>query len=753
MSRLAPSPAGARSGPLPRPVGLAGGHRSAAGAIGRSDAVLAAAVVAIVAVMIVPIPPSLLDVLIVVNITFSVTILLLTLNVREPLEFSAFPSLLLVATLFRLSLNVSAARLVLLEAHAGEVINAFGNVVVGGNPVVGIVVFLILIVIQYVVVTNGAGRVSEVAARFTLDAMPGKQMSIDADLNAGLITPEEARARRAAVEREADFYGAMDGASKFVKGDAVAALVIIAVNIIGGLTIGLVQHGLSLPQALQTYTVLTVGDGLVNEISALLVSVATGILVTRGAGDEGLGGQLAGQLMGRPRLFLVAGGVLILLAFVPGFPTVVFLAGGATVGASGWLLSRREPAASLALEAPASPPALPAGEPPVDALRVEPLELALGYALVGLVDGAAAGAAGGLVERIGLIRRQIAAELGLLVPTVRIRDDLLLEPETYVINLRGAELARGRVDPTRLLCMDPAGGELALNGVPATEPVFGLPALWISLADRERAESLGYTVVDATSVLATHLAETIRRHAGEILGRAETTALLDHLKTEHPGLVEELVPSVVTVGEIQRVLAGLLRERVPVRDLATILGAVGEAARTSKETVVLVEAARHALARTITQRHRAADGSVHALVLAPDLEHRLAEAVTIQGGSVALELGPAEIRSVLDGVEVALRRLTDAGQRPLLLCGARIRAAVRHLLARRFPQLAVVAYEELVPGVPVVVHGQVEVAAGQVEATAGQGEGIVAPTPGAGRSTGAPRRPTPAASGSVEAAG
>ncbi len=686
--------------------------RTLGGVLGRSDFILAAAVVAIVAMMIVPLPPVLLDVLIILNITFSVTILLLTLNVREPVEFGAFPPLLLIATLFRLALNVSASRLVLLEAHAGEVINAFGNVVVGGNTVVGIVVFLILVVIQYVVVTNGAGRVSEVAARFTLDAMPGKQMSIDADLNAGLITAEEARLRRRAIEREADFYGAMDGASKFVKGDAIAAMVIIVVNIVGGLTIGLLQHGFSLDQALRTYTVLTVGDGLVNEISALLVSVAAGILVTRGTSDHGLGTDLAEQLLARPRLFVVVGGILVVVGLVPGFPTLIFLAAGLLVASAGWMIGggaapRQAETPTPSQPEPAAP--TPAIEAVLDTLRVEPLELAVGYGLVGLIDGSAGNPTGGLVERIGLIRRQIATELGLIVPTVRVHDDLTLDADAYTISLRGAEIARGRVDPSRLLVIDPRGGEIAVDGVPTTDPVFGVPAVWISVTDRERAEALGYTVVDAASVVATHLAETIRRHAGEILGRAETNRLLDLVRSEAPGIVEEIVPNLLSVGEIERILAGLLREQVPIRDLVTILGAAADAARSTKEPALLVEAVRHALARVISLRHRGPDGSIHAVAVAPTTDSRLAEAVVVGSGRISLELGPNESRALLEAIGGAIRILTEAGHPPLLLCRTRTRAAVRSLVERQFPQLAVVAYEEIVPSVPVVVHGQVEI--------------------------------------------
>jgi flagellar biosynthesis protein FlhA len=685
----------------------------------RSDALLAGAVVGIVAMMIIPLPSMLLDVLIVLNITFSLTILLVSLNIREPLEFSAFPPLLLIATLFRLGLNVSAARLILLNAHAGDVISAFGKVVVGGNTVVGIVVFLILVVIQYVVITNGAGRVSEVAARFTLDAMPGKQMSIDADLNAGLITPEEARHRRRAIEHESDFYGAMDGASKFVKGDAVAALVIIVVNIVGGLTVGVMQKGFDIGMALTTYTVLTVGDGLVNEISALLISIATGVLVTRSGSEEGLGTDLGTQLLSRPKLFMVVGGALILIGVVPGFPTMIFATSGAVVAGGGYFLSQSRASEALAfaaaggggttglLAAPSSLPALGSGsESPLDALKVETMELEVGYGLVGLVEG---GAAGGLVERIGLIRRQIATELGLIVPTVRIRDDLVLDQNAYVIKLRGSEISRGTVDPTKMLCMDPNGGEIAVSGIPTTEPVFGLPASWISIADRERAESLGYTVVDAASVLATHLAETIRRHAHEILGRPETNQLLDGLKRDQPGLVEELVPALVSIGDVEKVLQGLLRERVPIRDLSTILEAVADGARSTKEPLFLTEAVRHALSRAISMRYRAPDGAIHAVALAPDLDTRLGASVMVQPGYVGLELSGSDSRMLIEAIDKALRSLATQRYQPILLCTTRIRLALRNLTERHMPQLTVLSYEEILPSVSVQVHAQVEV--------------------------------------------
>jgi flagellar biosynthesis protein FlhA len=672
-------------------------------ALRRSDFIVAGAVVGIVAMMIIPLPAPLLDILIILNLTLSLTVLLTAMNVQQPLEFGAFPSLLLLTTLFRLGLNISAARLILLDAHAGAVINAFGQVVVGGNTIVGIVVFLILIVIQWVVITNGSGRVSEVAARFTLDAMPGKQMSIDADLNAGLITADDARARRLGIEHEADFYGAMDGASKFVKGDAVAALVIIAVNVIGGLSIGILQLGFDPGSAISTYTVLTVGEGLVSQIGSILVSTAMGILVTRGSSNEGLGTDLGAQILARPKLLMVVGGVLVVLGIVPGFPTFTFLAAGGLVVTLGWYLSRPKP--ETVVVEPIAAPALTAGDTPYDALKVETMELEVGYGLFGLVDG---GGTGGLVERVGLIRRQLAQELGLVVPTVRIHDDLALPAESYVIKLRGAEIARGAVYPQRLLCMDPGGGELAVDGIPTVEPVFGLPATWILPSDRDQAEALGYTVVDAPSALATHLSETIRRFAHEILGRQEARALLDALKQEQPALVDEIVPGIVSLGDVQKVLQALLRERIPIRDLRTILEALADASRTIKEPLLLAEAARHALARAISQRFRSPDGAIHTIALAPALDTRLGAAVMLQPGYVGLELPGQEARRVVEAITESLRPLVDRGHSPVLLCTTRIRLALRNLTERQLPALAILSYEEILPSIPVQVHAQVE---------------------------------------------
>nr|MBO2478378.1 flagellar biosynthesis protein FlhA [Bacillota bacterium] len=532
------------------------------------DITIVLAVVLIVVMMVVPLPTGLIDLLLAVNISLALLVLMLTMNVRHPLEFSVFPTLLLVLTLFRLALNVSTTRLILLQAHAGSIIQAFGNFVVGGNYVVGFVVFLILVVIQFIVITRGAERVAEVAARFTLDAMPGKQMSIDADLNAGLITEEQARQRRLDIQREADFYGAMDGASKFVKGDAIAGLIITAVNILGGFAVGVGQRGMDISEALQRYTLLTVGDGLVTQIPALLIATATGIIITRAASEASLGRDVTGQLAAEPRVLMVAAGTLVAFALIPGLPFVPFMALAVLMGGLG-MVARREQERSKA------PPPKPQPEPAADRrpesvlglLHVDPMEIEIGYGLIPLVD---VEQGGDVLERISMIRRQMALELGIVVPSIRIRDNMELNANAYVVRIKGVEVGRGELMPTHYLAMD-SGATAKIPGIETREPAFGLPALWISPSDRAAAEQAGYTVVDASAVLATHLTEIIRRHAADLLGRQETKALLDKVKEEFPAVVEELVPELLSIGEVQRVLQGLLREGVPIRNLVVIL--------------------------------------------------------------------------------------------------------------------------------------------------------------------------------------
>ncbi|HEY1586582.1 MAG TPA: flagellar biosynthesis protein FlhA, partial [Polyangia bacterium] len=523
----------------------------------------------------------------------------------------------LFTTLLRLAINVSVTRLILLHGDAGGVIRAFGNVVVGGNLVVGLVVFLILIVIQFVVITNGAGRVAEVAARFTLDAMPGKQMAIDADLNAGQITDDEARVRRADIRKEADFYGAMDGASKFVKGDAVAGVVIVSVNLIGGIVVGVLQHHLSFSDAIHRYSLLTIGDGLAAQIPALLISTATGILVTRSASSSDLGSEITSQLLRQPRVPMLAGGVILLIGLVPGLPNLpFFVVGGALVFIGRAIKGRESAIADLESkkeEAPAAQPQTP-GDAAIGALTVDPLELAIGFGLVPLVDASSGGA---LLARVGVVRRQIAAELGIVIAPVRIHDEVTLEPHEYVVRVRGNEVARGRVIPGHKLAMNAGDASPGLAGIPTIEPAFGLPAVWIEDGARAEAEALGYTVVDSESMIVTHLTELIRAYAAELLTRQETKQLLDTLRDQNAAAVEDVVPDKLGLGEVQRVLQQLLREHVSIRDLGTILESIGDRAATTREPVTLVEAARQTLARSITASYLDEHRTLHAIQLEP----------------------------------------------------------------------------------------------------------------------------------------
>ncbi len=676
--------------------------------LNNSDVLLATAVVAIVAMMIIPLPSLLLDILIALNIGLAVTVLLVSLYIQEPLDFSVFPSLLLILTLFRLSLNISATRLILLQAHAGKVITAFGNFVVGGNYVVGIVVFLILMIIQFIVITNGAGRVAEVAARFTLDAMPGKQMSIDADLNAGLITEDEARTRRKAVEQEADFYGAMDGASKFVKGDAIAAIAIVLVNIIGGFAIGVLQLNMSLLESLQTYTLLTVGEGLVSQIPALLISTATGIIVTRTAADENMGSDVVRQVAGNPRALTIVAGLMLGFALVPGLPKVPFIVMGATVGAATFLL-RREQQASEEVQAitEAAQTAAPSleSEAVADLLQIDTLEVEIGYGLISLVD---AGAGTGLLNRITMIRRQIALELGFILPKIRIRDNLQLPPNSYTIKLRGEEIAQGSLMPGHYLAMATGPVAKELPGVPTTEPAFGLPAIWIEGPQKERAETLGYTVVDPASVVATHLTEVVKAHAPEILTRQDTRDLLDNLKEDYPALVDDVVPNLLSLSDVQEILKNLLRERVSIRDLVTIIETVSGLSHSVKYPDLLSEAARRSLARTISNQYRATDGVLHVITLSPRLEKMLNDAMGDLSHGIMLSLDPRLAQQLLEATAERLEQLATHGYVPAILCSAAVRLAFKRFTERALPNLAVLSYSEVAPGVDVHAEGMIE---------------------------------------------
>ena len=567
-----------------------------------SDVIIAVTLVMIVIMMIIPLPTPLLDLLICLNITIALVVIMSAIYNEEALDLSVFPSLLLVTTLFRLALNISSTRLILINGYAGEVITAFGNFVVGGNPVVGFIMFIILVIINFIVITKGSERVAEVSARFTLDAMPGKQMSIDADLNQGAITDEEAKIRRSKIQREADFFGAMDGASKFVKGDAIAAIIIMLINIGGGFVIGMAQKDMDAATALQTYTLLTVGEGLVSQIPALLISTATGIIVTRAASEGNLGNDIVKQLFNNERIFFINTGVLLMLSIVPGLPGIPFFSLACICCFIGYSLHRKTSVTAEVKEEQAQVKEKTEATRPeniISLLQVDPMELEIGYSLIPLVD---TGQGGDLLDRIVMIRRQCALELGLVVPTIRIRDNIQIKPNAYIIKLKGMEIARGELMLDHFLAMNSGTVFEEIPGIETVEPAFGLPALWIPESEREQAELNGYTVVDAVSVLATHLTEIIKQHAAEILGRQETQNLVDNLAKTHQTLVDEVVPELLGVGEIQKILANLLNERISIRDMATIMEVLADYARATKDTEILTEYVRHAMGRQITQQ-------------------------------------------------------------------------------------------------------------------------------------------------------
>jgi flagellar biosynthesis protein FlhA len=675
-----------------------------------TDLLAAGAVVLVVIMMIIPLPPALVDLCISLNISAALAIVVTTMYLPSALDFSSFPSLLLLTTLFRLAINVSVTRLVLLHGDAGGVVKSFGQFVVGGNVVVGLVVFLILVVIQFVVITNGAGRVAEVAARFTLDAMPGKQMAIDADLNAGQITDEQARKRRQDIAREADFYGAMDGASKFVKGDAMAGLMIVAINLLGGIVIGLLQQHMSIGEAGKHFSLLTVGDGLSAQIPALMISVATGIIVTRTASEKDLGNDIAGQITGQKKAPLVAGVVMIVLAVIPGLPKIPFVViGGLFLMLWRSIKDRPDPPTAAEEQAQlahaAAQKELPAPkDAALEALQVDALELAIGFGLVPLVDDSAGGS---LLARVKTIRRQIASELGVVIPPVRIHDEVGLEAHEYVVKVRGAEVAQGRILAGHQLAMDPGDAVGQLSGVPTTEPAFGIPATWIPDAARAEAEALGYTVVDRESVIVTHLTETIRANAGDMLTRQDTRQLLDQLKETNAAVVEEVVPDVLQLGEVQRVLQNLLREGVSVRDLGTIVEAIGDKARVTRDPSVLAEYARQALGRTITAPHLDAERKLRAISLDPAVEQEVSDSIAQTADGEYLVMEPSRAQMLVSMLKEQVDTSLAHGGRPVLLCSARVRRHLRRLCEQALPQLPVCSYNEVMPGIRVETVGVV----------------------------------------------
>lgn len=673
-----------------------------------SDILVAVALITIVIMMIIPLPTLILDLLLSLNITLGLVIVMVAVYTVNPLEFSVFPSLLLITTLFRLALNVSSTRLILLDGYAGDVILAFGNFVVGGNAVIGFIIFVVLIIIQFIVITRGAERVAEVAARFTLDAMPGKQMSIDADLNAGLISDADARQRRKNIQQEADFYGAMDGASKFVKGDAIAAIIIIIINIVGGFVIGMWQRNMEILQALQSYTLLTVGEGLVNQIPALLISTATGIVVTRAASESNLGHDLASQIFANSRVFFIVAGVLLLLGFVPGLPGIPFLSLGIILFFIGYTLHKNvRSVAQQEIDNQEEKEKEEVRKPEniVSLLQVDPMELEIGYSLIPMVD---VGQGGDLLDRVVMIRRQCALEMGLVVPTIRIRDNIQLKPNVYVIKLKGIEIAKGELLLDHYMAMNPGTVFEEMTGIETVEPAFGLPALWIQEANREQAELAGYTVVDPVSVLATHLTEVIKTFAAEILGRQETQTLLDGVKQHNATLVDELTPNLLSVGDIQKVLANLLRERISIRDMVTILSTLCDYATLSKDTELLSEYVRHALARQISRQY-APNDTLACLTIDSQLENKISSSVqrTERGTFVALD--PNTMQVLIRNLNTELQKLTNMGYQPLILASPAVRLYFRKLTERVAPTLTVLSYAELEPKVEVQALGMVKV--------------------------------------------
>ena len=669
-----------------------------------SDVFMAVAVICILAFMVMPLPALLLDLLLSFSITFSLIIILASMYVQHPLELSAFPSILLLVTLFRLALNVASTRIILLHGNegtlaAGKVISAFGGFVVGGNYVVGIIVFLILVTINFLVITKGAGRIAEVAARFTLDAMPGKQMSIDADLNAGLITEQEARQRRELIAREAEYYGAMDGANKFVRGDAIAGIVITLINIIGGLAIGVFQKDMSFANAAQNYTLLTIGDGLVSQVPALIVSTAAGVIVTRAGADSSLGNEITSQVLIQPKAIGVASGVLFGFGLVPGLPTIPFMILSAVTGGLAYTIFRSvKESARIEEESKAQEEkTIPSDQfdalPPLDTLAIE-----VGYGLIPLVDIEQGGQ---LLDRIKSLRRQIVRELGIIVAPVHIQDNMQLKPGEYTILLKGNEIARGELMANYYLAMNPNANDEKIDGIATREPTYGLPALWIKEDVKENALAKGFTVVDLATVLTTHLSEIIKRHCHELLGRQDVQQLLDAVKETHPKVVEELVPNLLPLGGVVQVLQNLLREQVPIRDLLTILETLADWSPATKDLDILTEHVRHALRRGITKMHLTPDGNIAAITLGHSLESLISESLQQTDHGSFLSLDPAIVQQLMNNLAASLEKMSALNYQPVVMCSAQIRYHVKRLIDRFMPHITVLSYDEILSKVEI----------------------------------------------------
>ncbi|MBR2564706.1 MAG: flagellar biosynthesis protein FlhA [Paenibacillus sp.] len=671
------------------------------------DLAILAGIIGIVLMMILPIPIWLLDLLLVINISMALMILLVAMNSKEALQFSIFPALLLITTLFRLALNISTTKLILGKGDAGAVVSTFGSWIAGGQIAIGFIVFLILVVVQFIVITKGSERVAEVAARFTLDAMPGKQMSIDADLNAGLINEQQARERRSKIEREADFYGAMDGASKFVKGDAIASIIILLINLIGGFIIGMTVHGLDFSTSLSTFSVLTIGDGLVSQIPALLISTAAGLIVTRASSEGNLAEDITGQLFTYPILIYIVAFVIAMLGFFTPIHVITTLPLAGTLAFAAWRMQNNlnlKQEAEEQMEEEQQIEEVRSPESVINLLQVDPIEFEFGYGLIPLADNQQGG---DLLDRIIMIRRQCALELGLVVPVIRIRDNIQLRPNEYVIKIKGNAVGGGELLLNHYLAMSPGYDEESVTGIETTEPAFGLPALWIDEVTKDRAELAGYTVVDPPSVVATHLTELIKKHAHELIGRQETKALVDNLKENYSALVDEVIPSVLSIGDVQKVLAKLLSEKISIRDMVTIFETLADYGTYTKDPDVLTEYVRQSLSRQITQQFSQKGETLQVITVGPGLEKKIAESVQQSEQGSYLALDPVSTQSLYQKLSEQVNRLIQSGQQPIVLTSPTIRMYLRQVIERTMQDIPVLSYSELEPNVEIQSIGVV----------------------------------------------
>lgn len=676
-----------------------------------SDLLVAVGLIIVIGVMVVPIPPLALDMFLALSLAMSVGVLLMSVYAKKPLDFSTFPAVLLVTTLLRLSLNVASTRNILLNGAsegtkaAGSIIESFGEFVVGGNFAVGLIIFIILVVINFIVITKGAGRVAEVSARFVLDAMPGKQMAIDADLNAGLIDDKEAKRRRAEVAQEADFYGSMDGASKFVRGDAIAGILITVINVIGGIIVGVAQQDMSFSDASRVFTLLTVGDGLVAQIPALIISTAAGIIATRNSNAQGLGDQVGQEFSAHPKAFYITAGVIFLFALIPGFPALPFVVVASIVGFAGFKIEQNKAQVEdQKVKAAITESAAPKVESLESLLPVELIQLEVGYGIVNIVD---AEQNGDLLERISHIRKQFALDWGIIIPSVRIKDNLEQKPGGYSIKLKGIEIAKGELMPDHLMAMDPGTVIEEMDGIPTKEPVFGLPAIWISEDKKDDAQYNGYTVVDLSTIVATHITEVLKANMSELLGRQELVRLIDNFKEDYPKIVNDLIPDIMPLGTVLKVMQNLLKEGVSVRDLRTILETLGEWGTTTKDAEALTEYVRQSLYRTITEKIRSSSGDVPLFTLDRSIEETVARSIIHTEGGAQLNLDPKVTQTILASLNEKIEEATSQGEKMVVLCSPVIRRHFKRLTEKFIPNMIVVSHNELSPEVNIRSLGTV----------------------------------------------